>query len=497
MNSVRRYIIRFAGVVMLVLFAALGYGQKYSSGKTPTNDKSRIALDKLRKGTKPNQVLMTLGDSTVRFVDADTVGSIVLPANNGLRISSGTVVRGSDSPTLNKSSQFTSSIYNHLNGYNDAWVNSGVYYSFLVKNNGELWGWSDGTNSDNAVNNSIFHYSPINYGKFNAAVNSISNIGNFGIGAYNLGYLGICTGAFSGNLGFNGQSTAVASINFGRDGFATAQYAMNFGAYGTASGESSFNFGENSTVVAARAINFGKGSNIDINSLYGINFGYNGQFVSSSYSTNFGNNGAISNSTHGINFANGGTVSGALSAINFAESGTVTGNYAYNMSVGSTANSYNVFRLGLYGTALTGQNLTTAVSTDFKFLIDNGSSSGSRNSTFSHIKKGWTQIRDVTSANSATTESQILPKSVFEVVSIQSGIVPSGGTLAQRDQVWNEETQSSSFWSITYTKGWLDVSSTAVADQNGMLFQTMNEAGGSHLYALRWNGTIYQWQQIY
>ncbi len=70
---------RYVAVVALVLFAALGYGQKYSAGKTPTNDKSRIALDKLRKGTKPNQILMTLGDSTVRFVDADTAAVIARP----------------------------------------------------------------------------------------------------------------------------------------------------------------------------------------------------------------------------------------------------------------------------------------------------------------------------------------------------------------------------------------------------------------------------------
>lgn len=66
-------------MVALVFLAALGFGQKYSAGKTPTNDKSRIALDKIRKGTKPNQVLMTLGDTVLRYVDSDTAAVIARP----------------------------------------------------------------------------------------------------------------------------------------------------------------------------------------------------------------------------------------------------------------------------------------------------------------------------------------------------------------------------------------------------------------------------------
>lgn len=63
-------------IVALVFWSALGFGQKYSNGKVPTGDKSRIGSDVLRKGTKPNQILMTLGDSTVKYVDADTAFAI-------------------------------------------------------------------------------------------------------------------------------------------------------------------------------------------------------------------------------------------------------------------------------------------------------------------------------------------------------------------------------------------------------------------------------------
>lgn len=63
-------------VVGLVLFCGGVSAQKYSNGKVPTGDKSRIGSDVLRKGTKPNQILMTLGDSTVKYVDADTAAVI-------------------------------------------------------------------------------------------------------------------------------------------------------------------------------------------------------------------------------------------------------------------------------------------------------------------------------------------------------------------------------------------------------------------------------------
>lgn len=449
-------------------------------------------------GTEKIYVHSSTAAGNRQIITLDDIKSFVAPtAANDLRVSAGVIVRGSDSPTLPKGSEFTGNIYNILNGFSDAWVNGTAYYPFLIKNNGELWGWSDGTNSDAAANRSIFHFSPNSYGKFNAAVNSTSNIANFGIGAFNFGFNGICTGAFAGNFGFNGQSTAVASLNFGRDGAATAQYAMNFGAYSSANAESSINFGDNSVTNGLRSVNFARNGNIDANSSYGMNLGFNGQLISSPYSVNFSNNGVINNAVHGVNLGNGGSVANALSGINFAENGTVTANNAINMSLESNANSYGMIRIGLNGTALTGQNTTIAVPSDFKLLIDNGSATSSRNSTFSHIKRGWTQIRDVTTGNSSTTQAEIQPKSVLELVSPQSGLIPSGGTIAQRNQVFDESTQTSLFWSLTYTKGWLDASSNPVADQNGMIFQTTNEAGGAHLYALKWNGTIYSWHQIY
>lgn len=65
-------------ILAALFFAAPSFGQKYSNGKQPSGWlPSRLAPhSQLRKSTKPNQVLMSLGDSTLKYVDADTASTI-------------------------------------------------------------------------------------------------------------------------------------------------------------------------------------------------------------------------------------------------------------------------------------------------------------------------------------------------------------------------------------------------------------------------------------
>lgn len=65
-------------VLAALFFAVPSFGQKYSNGKQPSGWlPSRLAPhSQLRKSTKPNQVLMSLGDSTLKYVDADTASTI-------------------------------------------------------------------------------------------------------------------------------------------------------------------------------------------------------------------------------------------------------------------------------------------------------------------------------------------------------------------------------------------------------------------------------------
>lgn len=66
-------------IVAALFFAAPSFGQKYSNGKQPSGWlPSRLAPhSQLRKATKPNQVLMSLGDSTLKYVDADTAATLL------------------------------------------------------------------------------------------------------------------------------------------------------------------------------------------------------------------------------------------------------------------------------------------------------------------------------------------------------------------------------------------------------------------------------------
>lgn len=65
-------------ILAALFFAVPSFGQKYSNGKQPSGWlPSRLAPhSQLRKATKPNQVLMSLGDSTLKYVDADTASAI-------------------------------------------------------------------------------------------------------------------------------------------------------------------------------------------------------------------------------------------------------------------------------------------------------------------------------------------------------------------------------------------------------------------------------------
>lgn len=62
-------------ILLLLILPFCLFGQKYSKGKI---GKNRInPTTQFRKGTKPNQVLMTLGDTSFYLVDADTLSLLV------------------------------------------------------------------------------------------------------------------------------------------------------------------------------------------------------------------------------------------------------------------------------------------------------------------------------------------------------------------------------------------------------------------------------------
>lgn len=69
-------LMRILNIILLILipFCLFGQGPKYNSGKTGKNKINPTT--QFRKGTKPNQLLMTLGDTNFYMVDADTAAGI-------------------------------------------------------------------------------------------------------------------------------------------------------------------------------------------------------------------------------------------------------------------------------------------------------------------------------------------------------------------------------------------------------------------------------------
>lgn len=67
--------------LLFLMFAVTGFGQKYSKGQQSIFSGRIAPHSQLRKGTKPNQVLMSLGDSTLKYVDADSAAMIMNVSN--------------------------------------------------------------------------------------------------------------------------------------------------------------------------------------------------------------------------------------------------------------------------------------------------------------------------------------------------------------------------------------------------------------------------------
>lgn len=329
-----------------------------------------------------------------------------------------------------------------------------------------------------ASNNPVFYFRYANNGALNFGLNTTSNINRLGSGSINFGYTGSAKGDYAFNSGLSGIASSTYAINLGANGQAiTGTAAFNSAAYGISSGFSSISMGYNSTVSNDYAFNSGRNS------------------AASGYeSVNMGAVGTASN-TGSKNFGYNGQVSGYQS-LGFQENNYTLGNYEMNGSYYTYSRAYGQSRFGYLGIDFTSQNASSWVSTDILFTIDNGKNDTTRSCALTMNARGWTQHRDIGTTQIKVLDSLAKPKAVLEIVSTTSGMIPAGGTKAQRDAIFNDATQAANF-TPTYTKGWVNSAGGAIMDQCGMQFQTTNEALGSSLYALRWDGTQYKWHQIY
>lgn len=258
-------------VLAAFLFAVPGFGQKYSNGKQPSGWlPSRLAPhSQLRKSTKPNQVLMSLGDSTLKYVDADTASAIF----------------GAE---LGWGKEGNSGISKHVN-----FIGTTDTGSFVIKANsiklGDFSGYNKGIGLGQGAN-----ATGQNSGVF--GWNSTAS----GIGSFAAGENNTASGSYSIAIGTNAVALKNASVSLGNTNLASGLGSLAMGqeteAYGYASasigyvtkavGNSSFSSGYQTVTSGMGSAVFGTFNDIDIpadsnginaaNRLFQIGNGVNG-----------------------------------------------------------------------------------------------------------------------------------------------------------------------------------------------------------------------------
>lgn len=405
-------------------------------------------------------------------------------AVNGTRISNDTLYWGSQSSSTDNGSALIHDTYIWQGGNDLTFFNNGdgpdkpVLYLSAVN---DLWVGANSTSTAGTAGSAdkpsiYFRYG--NLGAYSFGVNTTSNLNALGNGATNFAKNGLASGNHSRNFQEDGIASSAHSINMGRSGEAkTDSYAWNSGAFGSAANFAAWNSGYDGDATNYYAFNTAR---------VGLASGYS--------SVNMGESGVASGSD-AKNFGNGGQASGTH-AIGFSKFNVTSGNYGMNGSYYTESHAYGQSRWGYFGTDHNSQSSSGWVADNILFAIDNGKEDTVRSSALTASARGWFQLRDIGTTQTNITSAKQAPKAALEVVSTESGFIPPGGTLAQRNTIWNEGSQTGNF-TATYTKGWQSISGSNIMDQNGLQFQVMNEYGGTSLYALRYNGSGYYWHQIY
>ncbi|MBK6571759.1 MAG: hypothetical protein IPG21_04705 [Saprospiraceae bacterium] len=457
-------------------------GQRYKAVYVPTGADDQT-IDTFQLSGNTLRLSLEADGQAYKTVDLSKYVDTTF-AVNGTRISNDTLYWGSQSSSTDNGSTLIHDTYIWQGGNDITFFNNGdgpdkpsLYLSAV----NDVWIGANSTSTAGTAGSAdkpsvYFRYG--NLGGYSFGVNSASNLNALGNGASNFAKNGLASGNHSRNFQEDGIASSTHSINMGRSGEAkTDSYAWNSGAFGSAANFAAFNTGYDGDATNYYSVNTAR---------VGLASGYS--------SVNMGQAG-VSSGADAKNFGNGGQASGDH-AIGFSKFNVTSGNYGMNGSYYTESHAYGQSRWGYFGTDHNSQNASGWVADNILFAIDNGKEDTVRSSALTATARGWFQLRDIGTTQSNISSASQAPKAALEVVSTESGFIPPGGTLTQRNTIWNEGGQTGNF-TPTYTKGWQSISGSNIMDQNGLQFQVMNEYGGTSLYALRYNGSGYYWHQIY
>jgi hypothetical protein len=461
-----------------------GDGQKYKTIYLPNiTDTDDQTIDTFQLSGNTLRLSLQADGQAYKTVDLSKYVDTTF-AQNGTRISNDSLYWGSQSSSTDNGSTLIHDTYIWQGGNDITFFNNGdgpdkptLYLSAV----NDVWIGANSTSTAGTAGTAGKPSVYLRYGSSGAysfGVNNASNLNALGAGAVNFGINGLASGASSKNFSDDGIASSTHSINMGRSGEAkTDSYAWNSGAFGSAANFAAWNSGYDGDATNYYAFNTAR---------VGLASGYS--------SVNMGQSG-VSSGADAKNFGNGGQVSGDH-AIGFSKFNVTSGNYGINGSYYTESHAFGQSRWGYFGTDHNSQSASGWVADNILFAIDNGKEDTVRSSALTASARGWFQLRDIGTTQTNITSAKQAPKAALEIVSTESGFIPAGGTLAQRNAIWNDVSQTGNF-TPTYTKGWQDISGTNIMDQNGLQFQVMNEYGGTSLYALRYNGSGYYWHQIY
>jgi hypothetical protein len=461
-----------------------GDGQKYKTIYLPNiTDTDDQYIDTLQLSGNTLGISLQADGQALKTLDLSKYVDTTF-AQNGTRISNDSLYWGSQSSSTDNGSTLIHDTYIWQGGNDITFFNNGdgpdkptLYLSAV----NDVWIGANSTSTAGTAGTAGKPSVYLRYGSSGAysfGVNNASNLNALGAGAVNFGINGLASGASSKNFSDDGIASSTHSINMGRSGEAkTDSYAWNSGAFGSAANFAAWNSGYDGDATNYYAFNTAR---------VGLASGYS--------SVNMGQSG-VSSGADAKNFGNGGQVSGDH-AIGFSKFNVTSGNYGINGSYYTESHAFGQSRWGYFGTDHNSQSASGWVADNILFAIDNGKEDTVRSSALTASARGWFQLRDIGTTQTNITSAKQAPKAALEIVSTESGFIPAGGTLAQRNAIWNDVSQTGNF-TPTYTKGWQDISGTNIMDQNGLQFQVMNEYGGTSLYALRYNGSGYYWHQIY